>query len=170
MGRVSAAIAADLPAYILEHFRAEHGDKPVALIGRDHVKAMVSAKSATPAAANKFRKLLLVLMRVAVDKGWRKDNPVSGVKAIKSKSQGFATWSEDHIAQFEARHQVGTKARLALALLLYTGQRRGDVVRMGRQHVRNNKLTIRQQKTEMEVTIPIHRKLKECLSAASPNI
>ena len=152
--------------HILEHFRAEHGDKPVALIEREHVKAMVDAKATTPAAANKFRKLLLVLMGFAVDKGWRKDNPVTGVKGIKSKSQGFQTWSEDHIAHFEARHEVGTKARLAFALLLYMGQRRGDVIRMGKQHVRGGVLTIRQQKTGMEVAIPVHPKLQECLATA----
>jgi len=152
--------------HILEHFREEHGEKPVALLGREHVKAMVDAKASTPAAANKFRKLLLVLMRLAVEKGWRQDNPVTGVKAVRSKSQGFQTWSEDHIAQFEAKHEVGTKARLALALLLYTGQRRGDVIRMGKQHVRNSVLTIRQQKTGMEVAIPIHPKLQKSLATA----
>jgi len=152
--------------HILEHFREGHGDKPVALLGRDHVKAMVDAKAATPAAANKFRKLLLVLMRIAIEKGWRKDNPVAGVKGIRIKSEGFKTWSEDHIAQFEAKHEVGTKARLALALLLYTGQRRGDVVRMGRQLVKGGVLTVRQQKTGMEVAMPLHPKLQECLSAA----
>jgi integrase len=153
--------------HILEHFRAEHGDKPVSLLGREHVKVMVDAKAATPAAANKFRKLLHVLMHVAVDRGWRKDNPVTGVKGVRSKSQGFQTWSEDHIAQFEAKHAIGTKARLALALLLYTGQRRGDVIRMGKQHVRNGVLTIRQQKTGMEVAVPVHSKLQECLAAAA---
>jgi integrase len=153
--------------HILERFREEHGDKPVMLLGREHVKAMVDAKAATPAAANKFRKLLLVLMRVAVDRGWRKDNPVSGVKGIRTRSLGFQTWSEAHIAQFEATHAIGTRARLALALLLYTGQRRGDVVRMGRQHIRDGVLSLRQQKTGMEVSIPLHPKLHECLTATS---
>ena len=107
--------------HILEHFREEHGELPVTKLEREHVKAMVCAKAATPAAANKFRKLLSVLMHVAVDKGWRKDNPVTGVKGIKSKSQGFQTWSEAHIACFEARHAVGTKARLALELSFTRG-------------------------------------------------
>jgi integrase len=154
--------------HILEHFREEHGDKPVALIERRHVRAMIGAKTSTPTAANKFRKLLLVLMRLAVEKGWRKDNPVAGLKGIRVKSEGFRTWSDEHIAQFEAKHEIGTKARLALALLLYTGQRRSDVVAMGRQHVRNGLLTIKQQKTGMEVSIPIHTELQKCLAAA-PN-
>jgi integrase len=152
--------------HILEHFREEYGDDPVALLRPEHVKAMIDAKAATPTSANKFRKLLLVLMRLAVEKGWRKDNPVAGVRGIRNKSQGFQTWSEDYIAQFEAKHGIGTKARLAMALLLYTGQRRGDVLRIGKQHIRNGVLIIKQQKTGVEVAIPVHHKLHECLSAA----
>jgi integrase len=37
---------------------------------------------------------------------------------------------------------------------------------MGRQHVRNGVLTIRQQKTGVEVSIPVHARLQECLSGA----
>jgi integrase len=44
-----------------------------------------------------------------------------------------AAWSVAEIEQFEAKYPIGTKARLALALLLYTGQRRSDVVLFGRQ-------------------------------------
>ena len=43
-------------------------------------------------------------------------------------------WTDAEIAEYEARHPIGSKARLALALLLYTGQRRSDVVTMGRPH------------------------------------
>jgi hypothetical protein len=52
---------------------------------------------------------------------------MNGVKNAKAKTDGFRTWDEGDIAQFEARHPVGTKERLALALLLYTVQpgRRG---------------------------------------------
>ncbi len=39
------------------------------------------------------------------------------------------------VAQFQARHPADTRTGLAMALLLFTLQRRGDVVRMGWQHV-----------------------------------
>ena len=42
------------------------------------------------------------------------------------------------------------------ALLLYTGHRRSDVVRMGRQHIRDGVLQVRQQKTGVELFIPVH--------------
>jgi integrase len=52
-------------------------------------------------------------------------------------------------------HPIGTEARLAFALLLYTGQRRSDVVRMGRQHIKDGIISIVQAKTGAEVDVPI---------------
>jgi hypothetical protein len=59
------------------------------------------------------------------------------VAYLKGKPGGFHSWTREEVEQFEARHLIGTKARLAMALLLYTGQRRSDVVLFGRQHVRD---------------------------------
>ena len=78
------------------------------------------------------------MMQHAVETGMRDDDPTRDVKAIRVKSDGFHSWTDAEIAQFEERHAVGTKARLALALLLYTGQRRSDVVTMGKQHIDKN--------------------------------
>jgi integrase len=50
-------------------------------------------------------------------------------------------------------------ARLAFALALHTAQRRSDVVRMGRQHVRDGRIEVRQVKTGARVRIPIHPEL-----------
>jgi integrase len=76
------------------------------------------------------------------------DDPTAGVTREKVKTTGYPTWSETEIARFEAAHMIGTKARLAFALLLYTGQRRGDVVRLGRQNIDGDLLIIDQSKTE----------------------
>ena len=63
----------------------------------------------------------------------------------------------------------GTRpARLAFELLYGTAQRRGDVVRMGRQHVREECLSIRQQKTgelvEISVLPPLRAAIDACES------
>lgn len=132
---------------------------------RGHVKAIVDAKAETPVAANHLLAMLRVLMKLAVEKGWRKDDPTAGLRNVRTRSEGFKTWSEEDIATYEAKFPLGSRARLALALLLYTGQRRGDVVRMGRQHIRNGVLTIQQAKTGEEVTIPVHENLKAAIEA-----
>ena len=108
-------------------------------------------------------------MAFAVDTGLRQDNPTLGIKRPKLRGEGFKTWSEADIAQFENRHPVGSRARLALALLLYTGQRRGDVIRMGPQHVNNGAIELRQQKTKTCLAIPIHPALAESMSATPSN-
>ena len=62
-------------------------------------------------------------------------------QSAASESDGFHTWTIDEVRQFEAHHPIGTTPRLAFALLLYTGQRRSDVVHLGRQHLREGRLT-----------------------------
>jgi hypothetical protein len=53
-----------------------------------------------------------------------RSDPTWGIRLKMPKSDGHHTWAEEEIAQFEACHPVGSKARLALALGLYTAQRR----------------------------------------------
>jgi integrase len=110
------------------------------------------------------------MMKHAVDIGWRADDPTQGVKGVRPKSKlGFHRWTEAEIAQFEARHAIGSKARLALALGLYTGQARQDVVAMGPQHIENEVLYWTRGKTEgstaMELAIPLHPDLRAIIDA-----
>lgn len=154
---------------IIERFRIEHGDKTVANLQKDHIKRLMAAKAETPAAANNFLRMVRMLMVFAVEIGMRRDDPTLGIKKIKSRSTGFYTWTEDDIAKFEQKHPLGTRARLALALLLYTAQRRSDVVRMGRQHIRDGKIEVRQQKTGTRLLIPMHNNLVEIITASKCN-
>ncbi len=153
---------------ILQNFRAEHGDKRIALLERRHIDNLIAKKAATPAAANNLLRMLRTLMQFAVAQDMRRDDPTVAIKGVTVRSEGFHTWTEEEIAAFEARHPLGTRARLAFGLLLFTAQRRGDVVGMGRQHLRNGVLHVRQQKTGMALQIPLHPELQVILDA-TPN-
>jgi integrase len=150
---------------ILERFRVEHGDKGIATLGRAHVERMVNAKAATPGSALNFLGALRALMRYAVAVGLRGEDPTAGVRGPKFRSGGFYSWTEADIAAFERKHPVGSRARLALALLLYTAQRRADVIQMGRQHVRDGLMHVRQSKTGTTLAIPLHPELRLVLDA-----
>jgi integrase len=152
---------------VLERFRGEHGRKPVARLERAHIKDIVGAMAATPEAANNLLKVLRVLLSHGVEIGMIQSNPAVSVKRYRSHGEGIHTWTEGEIARFEERHPIGSKARLALALLLYTAQRRGDVVRFGWQHVQGNAIALRQEKTDAQLMIPIHPELAKALAAAS---
>lgn len=150
---------------ILAAFLTAHGDKLVADLEGRHVRVLLDGKTDTPAAANKLLSLLKVLMRYAVERGWRADNPTLYVRRLRYKTDGFPTWTEEDIARFEAHWPLGTRARLALALLLYTGQRRGDVIPMGRQHLRGAAIDVKQAKTGERLLIPLHPALREAIDA-----
>ncbi|MEY4967167.1 MAG: hypothetical protein RL274_2750 [Pseudomonadota bacterium] len=154
---------------ILEAFRTEFGNRSAAGLDRRAVAALVNQKAATPAAAGNRLRMIRIVTRFGIAQGWRNDDPTTGVKAPKIRSGGFHTWTEEEIAAFEAKHPVGTRARLALALLLWTAQRRGDVVRMGKQHIKAEWLTVRQQKTGAVVQIPVHTELRVAIDALPNN-
>jgi integrase len=111
-------------------------DCPASALSSAHVKMLRDRKAATPGAANNRRKYLSSMFGWAVETGMMRANPAREIRKVRYASDGFHTWTTDEVLQFEERHQIGTKARLALALLLYLGVRRGDVVTVGRQHVR----------------------------------
>ncbi|KQY66800.1 hypothetical protein ASD25_14795 [Brevundimonas sp. Root1423] len=152
---------------IIERFRVKHGDKSVATIEAHHIRGMLDAKAATPAAANNLLKVLRALMRFAVERNWRSDDPSRAVKPLRNQTDGFHTWSEEDIAAFHARWPLGTRERLAVDLLLYTAQRSGDVRVMGRQNVKGGVIRVRQEKTREQIEIPVHPALQRSLDAAT---
>jgi integrase len=164
---------------ILQNFRAAYGHLPLfrtdasgrrtMLLTREHVQRIVNEKSATPFAQRNFLNTLRAMFKWAMAEGRTPDDPTLGVTRMKAKTTGYKTWSEDHIARLEDKHPVGSKERLSFALILYTGLRRSDVVRIGRQHVHNGVLSIEQGKTEggeeAHLEIPLHPKLREIIDA-----
>jgi integrase len=141
-----------------------YGDKSALTLQREHIVKLMAARAERPDSANGLRKVLRAMMKHAVEAGLRADDPTRDVRAVRVKSDGFHSWTDEEISQFETRHPVGSGARLALAMLLYTGQRRSDVVRMGRQHVRDGVLQVRQVKTGAELQIPVHARLAEIIA------
>ena len=137
---------------ILERFREQCGDYPIALMPPKFIAALLAKKK--PHAARNWLKAIRGLCQYAITQDLLKEDPTTGIKLPPAKSAGHHTWTEQELAQFEAHHAIGTKERLALALGIYTVQRRGDVLRMGRQHVRNGTMHITQGKTGASLIIP----------------
>ena len=109
-------------------------------------------------------KLLRILIRHAIDIGWLDHDPSLGIK--RPKTEEIRSWTEAEIAVFEQHWPIGTKQRLAFALMLYTGQRRSDVHRMTWADVSDGTIRVVQQKTGRKLMIPLHRDLLAVLAAA----
>jgi integrase len=148
---------------VLEGFCRDHGSRPLLEFERKHAQAILGSMSDRPEAANNLMKRLRRLLNYAVDIGMISTNPMAGIKGYKSNGEGFHTWSEVEIAQYVAKHPPGTKAYLALTLMLYTGQRKSDAVRMGWSDVSNERLSVVQQKTNTRLMIPMTSDLKAAI-------
>ena len=142
------------------------GHRLVREMTREHVRRIISRRSATPGMANSVLQKIKVLLRFAIENGWRRDDPTLRMK--KFAKGEFHTWTEDEIAQYERHWPIGTVERLAFALLLYTGQRRSDVVAMSWNDVEDDIIQVVPLKTRRstgaKLTIPIHPALAEALA------
>lgn len=131
-----------------------------------HVRFLRDQKNG-PEAANGILKALRALFSWAVVAELTNINPAKTVPKVRYKSDGFHTWTLDEVRQYEAAHPSGTKPRLALALLLYTGARRGDAVLLGRQMIREGWLTFTSTKTNITVSVPVLPELQTELNLAA---
>jgi integrase len=159
--------------YHIDDPKVRMADVPLKTFGTKHIRVLRDRKSDKPGAAKNRIKFISVMFAWAIEADYEgiAANPARDVKPIKHVSDGFHTWTVDEVATFEAFYPVGTRARLALALLLYTGARRSDVVKFGRQHVKAGKLRYVPTKTEhvrpRPLTIPFLSMLSEVI-AQSP--
>ncbi len=118
----------------------ERGSLPFTLVQERHVRELRDEKAGLPEAANGRLKALRQLFVWAKTAKHVTVNPALDVKRLSSSSEGFHTWTDDEVAGYEVTHPIGTKARLAFALLRYTGVRRSDVVKLGRGMERDGAL------------------------------
>jgi integrase len=151
---------------IMRGVLAQAGHEAAMAIRRSHIVAGRDRRASTPAQARNFLDAMRGLFRWALDAGHVKADPTAGIKnPARPKGDGFPVWTEDDVARYEARWPIGTKERVWLDVLLYTGLRRGDAVKLGRQHVRDGVATIRTEKTGTTVAIPILPVLAATLAA-----
>lgn len=135
----------------------DFADHQVRYFTTPHIRAFVSRKSKTPSAANHWLKMFGLIFQYAIDIGEIERNPAMGITRMKEKCIGAKSWEDSEIAQYENYWPSGSTARLALYLLLYTGQRRSDVVRMGWADIQEDGLlSVQQMKTGTRLLIPLH--------------
>lgn len=151
---------------VIERWRVKYGHAVVRDLQAKHVETMMAEMLPHKTAANMLRKRLRALMQFAIRQGMANTNPVAATRPFKIEGGGFHTWNEDEIAAYEGRHPLGTKARLALDLMLWTGQRGGDARVMGPGNIRNKRLVVTQEKTGVTVSLPILAPLASSILAA----
>lgn len=143
-----------------------HGHKRFKLMEERHVRKVRDERADKPEVANGRIKALRALFKWAAEEQHVTSSPAAGVPKLPNKTDGFHSWTETEVGQYEARWAPGTKQRLALALLLYSGVRRSDVVRLGRQMIQDGWLTFTAVKNGEKVTIPVLPELEAEIALA----
>jgi integrase len=133
---------------------------------KDVIRAQESNKDAVRF-ANYIVQVLRVMMEHAIDKGWRTDNPAKGVRLLKSGRPKRLPWPADKITAFREAAPLGSRQRLIFEMLLGTGQRIGDVLKMRWNDLEDGGIKLRQGKTSAELWIPLTGDLRAALDATS---
>jgi integrase len=148
---------------VIERFRAEHGNKRVALLRREHILGMLAAIP-RPSAKRHWVKAIRGLLRAAVPT-MRRDDPTEGISIKMPKTKGHHTWTDEEIAQYRAYWPLGTQQRLVMEFALETASRRGEVVRFGPQHLRNGRIRIERTHGSEDVDMPMSPELQAACDA-----
>jgi integrase len=109
----------------------------------------------TPHAARHFLDAMRGVFQWALENDYVRVDPTEGVKIKTPHGDGFPVWSEDEISKFQSAWKIGTRERLIFDIFLYTGLRRGDVARLGKQHIRDGVITLDTEKTGVRISIPL---------------
>lgn len=162
---------------IMSHVLAAGGDEPFTALKRKNIEESLDARRKTPCQARNFLDAMKGLFRWALKNDHVKVDPTVGVEnPQRKKTKGFPAWTEADVAAYQKRFPLGAKERVWLDMILYTGPRRGDVFRLGKQHRRILKDVAGKEvpfivfHTEkggemIEVAIPILPVLQETLDA-----
>ncbi|MCX5579959.1 tyrosine-type recombinase/integrase [Kaistia terrae] len=149
------------------------GDCPVNKLTAKAIKVLRDRKADFPNAANGRLKAIRQMLSWAIEAEIDDDltyNIARDVRNLRVDGDGFHSWTLDDVEQFERTHPIGSRARLAFSLLLYTGQRRSDMVTFGKQHVRDGWLFFTQfkgrKRNPVRLEIPIVSNLQSVIDAS----
>lgn len=149
-----------------EHFPLEKLTTKALRILRDR-------KMDTPEQANSLVKHMRAVCKFGIAYDYLTTNPAKDLEYFRTATAGFHTWTVEEVEQYVERHPPGTKAHLAMSLLLYTGVRRSDVVQLGRQHRRNGWLKFSPEKGQEKqfkvLEIPELPQLTSAIEAVAPS-
>lgn len=152
-----------------------YADMPIAALNVDAVMVLRDRKASAPEAGNSRVKGVRAVFKWALARRPKiagvTGNPGRDVPLFKGSEEGFHTWTPEEVKRFEDRHPIGSKARLAFALYLYTGVRKSDVVRLGHHHIRGGwfKFTAYKGRNRKPITveIPLLPELQHVLEVTS---
>jgi integrase len=152
---------------IMKHVLATGGIAPLSAITTAAIRDGVDRRAKTPFQAKNFVQTMRQFFQWLKERGIVSANPCDGVTVKKPKTRGFLEWNYEEILQYERRWPIGTRQRVMLDVYMYTGLRRGDASRVGKQHVSSGVISLPTEKSQGRtmVHLPLLDVLKRTLDA-----
>jgi integrase len=148
---------------IMHQVIATNGNQPLSKITAGAIQKGIDRRK--PFAARHFVDTMRGMFRWAVSAQHVTSDPTVDKAVAKPETKGFLPWTEDELEKYERRWPIGTRERVMFGVYCYTGLRRGDAAKLGRQHIRDGVITIDTEKTDTRVTIPVLPELAEIIAA-----
>lgn len=147
-----------------EKIRTKAGESPPAKgIERRDVVTLREQMADTPGAASQMVRAVSALYAWAIENSKLRDNPAHGVKKFKSKQH--KPWPLSLVDEGLSDPQIG----MAVALLYFTGQRIGDVIRMNWKDIDGDHMRVFVRKTQRQIRVAILPELEGMLSRQPRN-
>lgn len=143
-----------------------YADFPLSKMTPTAIRVLRDRRADKREAANGRLKAIRQVFVYGIEKKGLLSNPARDVPYLGGRGDGFHTWSIEEVQQYGRRHPLGSKAWLALALLLFVGCRRSDVVALGRQNIRNGSLRYTQHKNRKRNPVTLDLPVLPALQAA----
>lgn len=151
----------------IDKLRAVFGPMEIYEIDRSLLKEYMGSLSNKKGTANNHLRMLKKLFNFAVEVDYLKASPANGIKPYKGGTH--LPWSDEEVASFMETESTHTELKQVMAFALYTDQRQGDLINMKWSHINNGRLKVIQQKTGVELWVPIHPTLQQIISAMPKN-
>lgn len=149
---------------IFSHVKDKAGSYNYASITRKHIVAGREQRKHTPFQAKNYLAAMRGLFQWAVESQLLDHDPTTGVKDPKKpKTKGFEPWEQWEIDAYRKRWPLGTHQRIWLEVVAATGARRGDAVRLGKQHIKDGKMAIETMKKGVWAYPPVLPELVEAI-------
>lgn len=142
----------------------------VMLIPQEKLIEMQDEMATTPAQADAFIEAVAVMYDWAMKRKHVRSNPARGIDKVYEKGEGATPWKAADVKAFFLKHKTGSKAHVAMSILLWTGCRIEDTTILGRAHecTIDGVEAIRWQplkKGSTEVSVPLLAPLRDATRA-----
>jgi integrase len=140
-------------SYYLGLWCAKNGDKPYSALTRGALMAVRDKGYESPSRTNHLIKSVRRLLQYAVSRDLLVVNVASQIKPL-TEGDGWEAWPKDALDNADAN--LEGSARVAYFLARYTGQRKGDVLKMKWSDIEDGAISVKQSKTGLRLWVPIH--------------